>query len=453
MKTPRIKRFILVCVGLISFGSLPAQSPLTLGDAVQYALKNSEVLKQAGLDIEKGYQQVKETRGAALPQVNVTSAVNNNVLVMQMPLPAEFLGGEPGKFIALKAGQPWSANTQVTLSQQLYNKQVFTGLKAAKSTEDFYRISHDLTKEDLLQQVAVNYYQVQISGLQMAVIDANLERVKRLEEMITGQYNNGLAKKIDVDRVKVNKSNLDAQKLLLENGLKQQLNALKYYMGMPVEEQIELAVLDPATMQVAPELSASAGQFGVDNLLSFKVLKKQEELLTLQREATRSEAFPTLSLNGNYTYNTQNSRLNLYTGKALNYDMATITLNLRVPIFDGFTRRAKVQQNSIAIKSLQEDIRRTTNALNMNNENARTKLSNSLRTIEVQRANKDLAQEVFDNVQNNYRNGLASLTDLLDAESSLVESQRSLNEAMLQYKIGEIELLKANGQINTLLDQ
>jgi len=183
------------------------------------------------------------------------------------------------------------------------------------------------------------------------------------------------------------------------------------------------------------------------------VLKKQEELLHFQRDAIVAEGYPTLSLSGSYTYNTQSNSFNLYSSKALSYDMAALTLNLRIPIFDGFSRRSRAMQSQIAIQRLQEDIRRTNNSLKMANENAKSQLTNSLNTIRMQQANKRLAQEVFENVQANYKNGLASLTDLLDAEQSLVEAEKSLNEAMLQYKIGEIELMKSNGNITDLLNE
>ncbi len=452
MKLPKLKSILLIGAGWLSLGALPAQTTIGLGDAIRYALNNSEVIKQARLDIEKGVYQIKETRGAALPQLTGTSTMTNNVLVQQFVLPAEAFGGEPGQFIAIKAGQTWSALSQVQLSQQLYNKQVFTGLKAAKSTEEFYRLSEQLSRENVIQQVAANYYQVQISRLQMDVIDANIARVAKLGEMIEGQYANGLARKIDVDRIKVNRSNLDAQKSLLENALTQQENLLKYYMGMPIEEPIQLEKLDIATLPLM-DIHQLEDDLNVENLLSYNVLKKQSELLHFQRDAIISEGYPTLSLSASYTYNTQSNNFNLYSNKALNYDMAAVTLNLRIPIFDGFSRRSRVQQSQIAINRLQEDIRRTNNSLKMANENAKSQLINSLNTIRMQQANKRLAQEVFENVQNNYKNGLASLTDLLDAEQSLVEAERSLNEAILQYKIGEIELKKSNGNITDLLGE
>src|SRR5690606_41352020 len=105
-----------------------------------------------------------------------TATLTNNILAQQFILPAEFMGGEPGEFIAVKAGTTWSSLAQVQLNQQLFNQQVFTGLKAAKSTKDFYLMAAKVAEENLLQQVASNYYQVIITREQLAVIDANIER-------------------------------------------------------------------------------------------------------------------------------------------------------------------------------------------------------------------------------------------------------------------------------------
>lgn len=63
MKLPKLKSILLIGAGWLSLGALPAQTTIGLGDAIRYALNNSEVIKQARLDIEKGVYQIKETRG------------------------------------------------------------------------------------------------------------------------------------------------------------------------------------------------------------------------------------------------------------------------------------------------------------------------------------------------------------------------------------------------------
>src|SRR5690606_18694223 len=124
-----------------------AQQRLTLHDALEYALANGESVRKARLDILKGEVQVKEVRAGALPQMDGTVTANNNVLAQQFILPAEFMGGEPGECIAVEAGTTWSSMAQVQLNQQLFNQQVFTGLKAAKATEEYYRRSEEHTSE------------------------------------------------------------------------------------------------------------------------------------------------------------------------------------------------------------------------------------------------------------------------------------------------------------------
>lgn len=95
----------------------------------------------------------------------------------------------------------------------------------------------------------------------------------------------------------------------------------------------------------------------------------------------------------------------------------------------------------------------TNNGLQMNYDNAKKQIANSLEAINAQKANKELAEEVFFSTRNNYKNGLASLTDLLNAESELVTAQNSYNEAILNFKVAEIELIKSKGEIKSLLNK
>lgn len=447
----KLKVVCLLLLGSASFSSIQAQETLSLSEALHYAKQNSEVLRKAQLDIIGGQLKVSEVRASALPQVSAVSTLTNNLLVQQFVLPAEAFGGNPGEFMAIKAGQTWNAMTQVQLSQQIFNQQVFTGLKAAKGSAEYYRLAAELAEENLLQQVATNYYMVIITRQNLATLDANISRIEQLEKTVANQFEVGLAKKIDLDRIKVNKGNLLAQREQLELAVVQQENLLKYYMGMPISEKIYIS--DNAVEGIESEAIVQLNQdaFRAENLVGYQILKTQENLLGLQKKANQAEYYPSLMLTGNYLYNTQSNKFNLYTNKALGYDAAGISLNLSIPIFDGGQRRSKVRQAQIEIDKVQEDIRSTENALQMAYENARIQIKNSLNTIETQRSNKQFAEEVFNSTRNNYQNGLATLTDLLTAETELVAAQNSYNQALLNYKVAEIELIKSSGNIKSLV--
>jgi len=450
----KIRLFLAALVtGILSINALSAQEVLTLKDALNYALNNSEALRKARLEIEGGRHKVAEVRASALPQIDAVSTLTNNLLVQQFVLPAEFMGGTPGEFVAIEAGQTWNAMSQVQLNQQIFNQQVFTGLKAAKSSEEYYRLAAQLAEENLIQQVATNYYQVIITRQQLNVVKANIERVSQLEKTTENQFNLGLAKKIDLDRIRVNKGNLRAQYEQLEYAVTQQENLLKYYMGMPIAQPIVIPETEVNKLESEAVVSLANGTFNVEQLVDYQVLKRQEDLLGLQRKSYIAEYYPTLSISGNYLYNSQSNRFNLYSPRALNYDMSAVTLNLRIPIFDGNARRSRIRQADVELQKIHEDLRNTSNALTMAYENAKIQIKNSLNTIESQRANKEFAEEVFKSTQNNYQNGLASLTDLLTAETDLVAAQNSYNEALLNYKVAQIELVKSNGQIKSLVNE
>jgi len=63
-----------------------------------------------------------------------------------------------------------------------------------------------------------------------------------------------------------------------------------------------------------------------------------------------------------------------------------------------------------------------------------------------------LAQKVLDDTQNNFINGLATLTDLLEAENALADAKNNYSNALLEYKIAEIELIKSRGGLHALIN-
>mgnify|MGYP002387839387 CR=1 FL=1 len=121
-------------------------------------------------------------------------------------------------------------------------------------------------------------------------------------------------------------------------------------------------------------------------------------------------------------------------------------------MFNGFATRSRVRQADVEMRKLKEDMDQTTLGLNLQPENARTQLKNSIIILNNQEENVLLAQKVFDNTRNNYNNGLAPLTDLLDAETSLTEANNNRSAALLDYKLAEIQLIKAKGNLKSLLN-
>src|SRR5690606_13739108 len=258
---------------------------------------------------------------------------------------------------------------------------------------------------------------------QLETIDSSYANIEKSRDIIKSLFENGLAREIDLDRVSVQLMNLSTTRQQLVNAVQVQENALKFYMGMPIEQEIELAEEDFTVEEhLMPE------NMETENRTEMKVLKKQEELLELQKEARKAAYYPSLSLVANYNYQGLGNEIPIF-GKEENgvywSDFSMIGLNLKIPIFNGFATKARVNQADIELRTLQEDIKNTELSLDLEYENAKSQIENNLIAIENQQENVSLAQKVVYNTQNNYRQGSATLTDLLEAQNALVDAKNN----------------------------
>lgn len=455
-QTKGLMRWLALPLFLLVAGVLQAQEPvqLNLKDALKYALEANQNARKAKLDVENSEYQIDEVRSQALPQINGTGGLTYNPLLQKSALPNIFgANPNPNETILVAFGQKWNANAGVSLSQNLFNKSVFTGLDAAKAAREFYKISQQLTEEQVLEQVATNYYQILVQRQQIGVLDSTIRNTQRVQQILEGQYKNGLAKKIDVDRISVSISNLQSQRQQLLNGVALLENQLKFYMGMPINTPIAIPQAEINAIQ--PQAVAMNESINAEDRTEVRLLRQQEDLLNFQKESIKAEYYPSLSLSSNYSYQGLGNTVPIGKGKSsgVNWvDAASVSLNLRIPIFNGGATKSRIKQTEISIKKLNEDIANTTLGLNLAYENAKTQINNSIITLNAQRKNVQLAQEVFANTQNNYNNGLATLTDLLNAETSLTEAANNYSSALLNYRVAEIQLIKSQGQLKSLIN-
>ncbi|MFV8371864.1 TolC family protein [Flavobacterium sp. LB2P74] len=445
-----MKKVILLLTLTFALGANAQEvKSLTLKEAINYALENKADAKKAKLKVENSEYQIQEVRSQALPQISANGNLTYNPVIQTTVIDGTGFGA-PGTTIQAAFGQKWVSTAGVSLTQAIFDQAVFTGLKAAKSTREFYQINEQLTEEQVIERVANNYYQVYVQRQKLTVIDSTYKNTTKVRNIIKGQFDNGLAKKIDLDRILVKISNINTQRQQVLNAVQIQENALKFYMGMPIETQIEI----PQTaFEVSPQSLSEIPNTA--NRTEYLLLKKQEQLLSYQKKAVEAGYYPTLSLNAGYNYIGQGPVMPLGAKPSEGVywsDFSSIGLNLKVPIFTGFSTRAKVRQADIDLRTIKEDLNDTKLSLDLAFANAKTQIDNSLTIINNQRENAQLAKEVLDNTRNNYVQGLASLTDLLDAENSLTEAQNNYTSAILDYKLAEIQLIKSKGELKTLIN-
>lgn len=434
---------------LLVQGWLSAQEtiPLSLSKAIDYAVEHKADAEKARLNIKKGDAEIAEVKANAFPKLTLNSNTTYNPLLQQNVLPGEMFGA-PGQSVKVSFGQKWQSSNMLQLQQILFNQSVFIGLKAARSTKEFYLINAQLTEEQIIEKVAEAYYQVYQSQQMLKNLRDNLNIAQQTIKIIKGLYDAGLAKKIDYDRTLVAVNNLKASEQQLINAVQLSENALKFMIGMPMEQAIDLP---EGTFEPSILISENAPSFSERTEL--KVLNKQIELLSWKKKASEAEYYPTVTLLANYGWLGQGAKFPFWHGEKSGvywFDMASIGLNISVPIFNGFSTKSKIEQDKIEIEKAKADLKETELGLSLAYNNAATQLANGLITIKNQENNVQLAEEVMANTRSNYQYGLATLNDILDAEKDLAEAKNNLTKSKLDYKLAEIALLKSQGKLRTL---
>ncbi|WP_293890190.1 TolC family protein, partial [Flavobacterium sp.] len=374
-----MKKIILVVVLTFALGAYSQEvKSLTLKDAINYALTKKSDAKKGKLQLENSEYKIQEIRSRALPQISANGGLIYNPILQTTFLDAGSFGGEPGTIIQANFGQKWVSTAGVSLTQPIFDKSVFTGLKAAQTSREFYQINDQLTEEQVIERVANNYYQVYVLRQKLIVIDSNYSNTNKVKNIIRGQFDSGLAKKIDLDRIIVKVSNIETQRQQVLNAVRLQENTLKFYMGMPIETKINI----PKTQfEVTP--IAFTETSNTSNHSEYQLLKKQEQLLMFQKTAEQAAYYPTLSLTAGYNYIGQGPKMPWGATPAKNVywsDYSAIGLNLKVPIFNGFETRSKVRQADISLRSLKEDINDTKLQLDLAFENSKIQINNSITT-------------------------------------------------------------------------
>lgn len=441
-------KWIGLTVFLVALQTVSAQETLSLKEAIEFALKNKAEAKKAQLNIKRGEVQIKEARAGALPQVSISGGLQYNPIIQENALQMSTTndaGDVVNQTMIIKMGQPWNTNLSASVYQSIFDQRVFTGLKAAKSTEEFYKLNAQLTEEQIIERVATAYYQVFITEQKLDNIEASYENTLKIKNIIQSLYDNGLAKEIDLDRTKVGLVNIQSARQQVINAVQLQENALKFIIGMPINSKIKL---------VAEEINVNEmlldEKFDYTQRTEVGVLLKQRELLGYNLEATKALLYPTVGLAGNYGYNGFGRQFPIDNSTYWS-NLANIALQVKIPVFTGGSTKAKIAQAQLDIMSLDIDLEDAKLGLDLEFLNAKTQIENLLINLDNQKANVGLAKKVFENSKSNYQNGLATLTELIDTEQAYTEAKNNYSNVLLEYKVAEVSLLKAKGELKEKL--
>jgi outer membrane protein TolC len=422
---------------------------LTLKESIKIGLENNRTLKKAILNEEKAKYQRNEIRGAGLPQLSAYGQYNNFLDVFPQAVPGGIFGGDPNEIQVISLGVPQSLKAGFELNQLLFSNSYLIGLKAAKTGEEFYRILAQQSEEDVIYEISMNYLGVIQLELQKENLRANIDQLESLEKILQSQYDNDLARKVDLNRVKVNLTTIKSEQENLNIAIYQREGYLKLLMGIPINTVINL---DQSVANVDQKVKKfQVRDFNILDRKNIQVLGVQEQLYKYEYKNIKAANQPQLVGFADFNKNAFSQDFDFLNQNRVWYQGFLIGVRLQIPIFDGMQTKYKAAQSKVNAQQLNLDRLQAEDAAELEYKNAINKYYNSLSTLESLDGNLDLADDVFKETTLLYKEGLSPLADLLNAETTQREAQTNYTNQIIQVRIAQLEILNSSGKISTLL--
>lgn len=438
---------LLLITNVLNFVRVQAQNKyeFTVLQCVAYAKQHNVDVKNALLSLKIQEQTNRAITSAALPNLIGNGNVIDNIRVPTQLLPGDFLGQPPGTFIPVRFGIKYTASGGLTLNQTLFDGQVFVGLQARRASLEFQQKNIEVTEEVIKKNIYKIYYQLVVSRKQIELLDANLDRLNKLQYDTREIYKNGFAEKIDVDKLEVQLANLQTQKSGVVSDIDKGYLGLKLLMGMPLKDSLILT--DSISEAKLKDGLLDDGKYQYNNRKEYQYLSIASRLREYNVRRYKLSYIPTLSFSANYTYTAQRPTFDFTHRSGVWFPSAYISLHLNVPLFDGFAGAAHLQQARLELQQSRNTLDNLKLSIDNDVEQSKLSYTTAIHTIDFQKKNMSLAEQVYYQTKKKYEIGTGSNTEITAAQTELVQAQTNYINALYDAIIARIDYLAAIGKL------
>ena len=441
----------------------PTINAFSAKQAVDYALKNAVQVKNALIDIELQKQVNKEVTAAALPSITGSGSLNYNPNVAVQTFPNFIAQGTYGVLLANNVkdgngnpitapadyglinaafGAKYALSGGIDLKQILFDGQVFVGLQARKETIHNAELAADVTKEQIKANVYKIYYQLVVGERQIGTITANIDNYEKLLHDTKEIYKNGFAEKLDVDKVQVQLNNLNTQKLKAQNQIDAGLAGLKFLMNMPQKDSL---VLTDTLSDEELKSGILDEAYNYENRKEYQQLESTIKLGEYNVRRYKLSKLPTLTLSANYSQSAQRQQFDFFKGPY--FTSSFVALRLNVPIFEGGANNARIAEAKLSLLKYNNSLDQLKSAIDNDVTQSRINMKSALITMDSQKKNTELAQNVYNTTKLKYDQGLGSNQEITQAQTDLITAQNNYYSSLYDAIISKIDYLKAAGKL------
>ncbi|MDB5205208.1 MAG: TolC family protein [Flavisolibacter sp.] len=448
---------------LAGFTQAQQRYELSAKQAADFARQNNAQVKNALLDVQIQQQTNKEITASAYPQINANASLNYYPNVGIQTFPNFIAAGTYGVlkdegvlsgsgapittpsdfgFIQAQFGTKFVNTAGASLQQLLFDGQVFVGLQARRASIDFRNKAVEVTEENIRANVYKVYYQLAASRSQIAILDANIANVQKLLSDTRKIFENGFAEKLDISKLEVQVNNLLTERQKALNNISNGYIGLKFLIGMPIRDSLILT--DSITYNDIRSGVFDAMQYNYADRKEYQYAELGKTLSEYNIKRYKLSKLPTLSLSSNFNYLRQANNFG-FGGQW--FPSSLVGLNVNVPLFDGFAKNARIKRAQLELQQNVNNIENLKLTIDLDVQQAINNYTNALATLEAQKRNRELAEQVYAQTRLKFQEGIGSSTEISSAQTDLQTAQNNYILALYDASNARIDFLKATGKL------
>jgi outer membrane protein TolC len=280
----------------------------------------------------------------------------------------------------------------------------------------------------------------------MEQLDANIERLRKLQHDSKELFKNGFAEKMVVDRTTVQLANLETQKITTQRSIDNGYIGLKVLLGMPVADSLLLTDVITEDKLKNGVLDVNSKNYQYSDRKEFQYLDAATRLNEYNVKRYKSTYLPTASLSSAFSKNAYRDQFNLF-NKGDWYTSWNIGVNISVPLFLGFQRDASLKTAQLQWEQTKNKMSELKLNIDSEVEQAQNKYKAAILALDNQKQNMVLAESVYNQSKKKYDAGISSTIDITNAQTDLITAQTNYINAMYDAVLARIDYAKAVGKL------
>lgn len=460
---------ILVIVVLISLSVLKtiAQDSIQiygLEEIKSYAIKHNYELKNAGIEESIAKQKIWEVTASGLPQVSANLDYNYflDIPTQLMPdfiTPAvigtnmQYFGLTPtapppsmDSKMPVQFGSKHKSTWGVSASQLIFSGSYIVGLQTSKIYLALAQQNKIKTQQEIVKTVTDSYYLYLSAVANEMVLDSSLQNTQKTLAELEAMHTEGFIEDTDVDQIKITITNLKNSLQTIKQQKEIILNLLKFQMGMPIENKIQIQgdiyeILEEQNIE-----SILSMDYNANSDVNYKIIETQEKLTELSLKNEKAAYLPTMSAFYSYSKDAQRNEFDFFNSDEDWFPSSIVGLTVKIPVFNSGQKHAIVKQAKMELDKIQNSKKQVLSGLIVEEKKTKAAFVNAWNNYNMQVENKILAKRIYTKTLIKYKEGMATSSALTQAHNQYLNSETAVINAIS-------ELLSIKNQLDKIYNQ